>query len=133
MLPQGKNIWMQTEFYFYGEIVAIDGCNCTIKLDVPQEGIFEFKTEKELLQQQDKNLIYQTVGIHAKGIRNLITSEIKKNSLSVIKFIEYNPVYNQNYINELVDKGIKSYSGVDVDDWIAFIRGVDEQNKGESK
>ncbi|NMA21830.1 MAG: hypothetical protein GX927_14745 [Lentisphaerae bacterium] len=116
--------WTETEFFFYGEIVDAGGkSNPNIHLDVPEKGVLTISTKKEILSDQKENLLYKTVGVHAKGKKNIISGDIDVGSLSLIKFIDYVPAWDENYINGLIEKGSKVWSGIDVDTWLDEIRG----------
>lgn len=123
-------MWMDTEFFFYGEIVNAGGKNDpNIHLDVPGRGVLKISTDRKLLSGQKENLLYKTVGVHAKGQRNIANGEI--GSLSLIKFIDYTPTWDEDYINGLMEKGSKAWEGVDPDTWLLVWRFAPEESREE--
>ncbi len=116
--------WTDTEFFFYGEIVDAGGKNSpNIHLDVPEKGVLTISTSKQVLSEQQENLLYKTVGVHARGKRNIISGDIEVGSLSLIKLIDYAPAWDENYINGLVAKGSKTWREIDPDIWLNEVRG----------
>jgi len=118
--------WVKAEFYFYGEVTNIGGkTNPVINLNVPSLGILRIQTPKDVLANLDINLIYKIKGIKSSGVQNKITGETDYDSLHFMEFIEYEPAYDDNYLNEIIQKNTGVWANVkDVDSWLHDLRGV---------
>ena len=118
-----QNIWVDAEFYYYGQIVNAGGkinSNIHLSTDI---GIITIDTPKDFLEKFDKNLLYKSYGIRVIGKQNIETGEVDKNSLKFQELIDYNPNYNENYLKKLISQAKSNWVGIDPDSWLLEIRG----------
>ncbi len=118
-----ESYWFDSEFYLYGELQNIGGKKkCNIHIGSDEYGDLIVQTDKTTIEHLKENLLYKTIGIRASGKEN-IKGEFKKNSLKLIEFLDYNPTYDQNYINQWIAKAGKHWKGVDPEKWLSELRG----------
>lgn len=117
--------WVQTELYFYGTLTNAGGKNKpNIHIDTQEYGSIIIKTEKSYLSEQNENLLYKKVGVRALGLQSLDTGEIDRNSFALISLVDYQPKFDESYLNNLIQKAAKSWEDVeDADKWVHDIRG----------
>lgn len=119
-----ENIWVDAEFYFYGILKDAGGKNkANIHLDTEDYGYITIETGKAFLQEQEDNMLYKQFGVRAIGKQNIETGEIDTKSLNLIELIDYNPKFNDDYINQLISKAKKNWKGVNPDEWLLNLRG----------
>lgn len=117
------NIWVNAELYYYGILTNAGGKDkSNIHIDTPI-GTLIIATDKEMLEKEEKNLLYKYFGVRVAGRQNLETGEIDKSNLKLIELIDYNPTFEEDYINKLISKVGDKFDGIDVDNWITEIRG----------
>ena len=58
------------------------------------------------------------------GKQNVETGEIDSPSLKLLKIIDYEPSFDEGYLNELINKVGDRFNGMDVDEYISKIRGM---------
>jgi len=76
---------------------------------------------KEQLTEGVKKL-YKYYGLKATGKQNLVDGKI--DDLKLIDFLEYNPVFNKEELDMLIEKAAPNLSTIkNVDSWLAQIRG----------
>lgn len=126
-LIRGEAIWVNAEYYLYGTIVDAGGKNkANIHLDTKEFGTLTIATDKRLLSEYHDNPLYKTCGIRATGLQNIETGEIDRNSLKLIEIIDYNPVYDEEYMQDLIKKATRSWAHIDdPDEWLQNIRGYE--------
>lgn len=121
---QAEGLWADAEFYFYGVLKDAGGkSKANIHLDTKEYGYLKINVDKKFLESQDKNLLYKTYGIKASGKQNTITGDIDTSSLVFQELINYNPAYDESYIDNLIAKASPTWGGIDVDSWLADTRG----------
>lgn len=127
--PQSKfyrtqNIWVDAELYFYGILTNAGGkSKANIHLDTSDYGSIIVDTEKNFLEEQEQNLLYKKFGVRAKGKQNIETGEIDTKSLKLIQLIDYDPKFDNDYLNKLISKAKKNWKGINPDDWLLNLRG----------
>ena len=123
-LYRSENYWIDAEFYFYGILTNAGGKNkANIHLDTSDYGTIIINTGKVFLENQDQNLLYKKFGVRAKGKQNAETGEIDTKSLELLELIDYNPNFDNNYLNQLISKAKKHWKNVNADEWLNNIRG----------
>ncbi|MBN8678200.1 MAG: hypothetical protein J0M29_08240 [Chitinophagales bacterium] len=122
---RSEDVWVDAEFYFYGEIVDAGGKgSANVHLDTKDYGLLKISAAKSLLAAYEGNPLYKPYGVRAKGKQNVRSGELDKNSLELIDIIDYNPSYKEDYIKGLIKKAKKSWEDVpDADEWLQNIRG----------
>lgn len=118
-------IWADAEFYFYGKVTNAGGKDkANIHLLTEEFGSVAIETPKDFLEDYEKNLLYKTFGIRATGKQHSETGEIDKSTLKFIELVDYQPKYDEQYLNTLREKAKKNWLGtVDPDNWLREIRG----------
>ncbi|KXK57542.1 MAG: hypothetical protein IPM61_09870 [Chlorobi bacterium] len=124
-LIRSKELWANAEFYFYGTIVDAGGKGkANIHLDTQEYGLLKIATNKSMLSELELNPLYKQYGVRATGMQNLATREIDKTTLLLIEIIDYHPAFDEQYLQSLIEKGTKSWEGVeDPDTWLQQLRG----------
>ena len=120
-----ENIWVEAEFYFYGELKNAGGkSKANIHLDTEDYGYLAIETGEDFLRDQESNLLYKKYGIRAKGKQNIETGELDTKSLKLIKLIDYQPKFDSKYLGRLISKAKKNWQTInDVDGWLRDLRG----------
>lgn len=119
-----ENYWVDAEFYFYGILTNAGGkSKANIHIDTSDYGSITIDTGKDFLQEQEHNLLYKKFGVRANGKQNIETGEIDTKSLKLIELIDYNPSFDNDYLNQLISKAKKSWKGIDADKWLNNLRG----------
>jgi len=119
-----ENNWADAEFYFYGILKDAGGkSKANIHLDTDDYGYLSIETGEEFLKQREENLLYKTFGVRVKGKQNIDTGEIDTKSLKLLELINYNPKFDNDYLNGLIQKAKKNWKGINSDDWLINLRG----------
>lgn len=119
-----ENIWVDAELYFYGTLTNAGGkSKANIHLDTEEFGSLTIDTDKNYLKEQEENLLYKKFGIRAIGKQNIETGEIDKRSLKLLQLIDFNPKYDDDYLNALIHKAKNNWKGIDADEWLNDLRG----------
>lgn len=120
---RATDLWIDAEFYFYGVLTNAGGKDkSNIHLDT-DSGSLIITVDKNFLKSEEHNLLYKEYGVRVIGKQNAETGEIDKSNLTLLELINYNPGYNESYIQGLISKVGEKFKGVDVDAWIAEMRG----------
>lgn len=121
---RSENFWVDAEFYFYGILTNAGGKNkANIHLDTSDFGSITINTGKDFLEEQEQNLLYKKFGVRTSGKQNIETGEIDTKSLKLIQLIDYNPNFDNDYLNQLISKAKKSWKGINSDEWLLNLRG----------
>lgn len=120
-------IWADAEFYFYGKVTNAGGkSKANIHISTDELGVVTIETPKAFLEDYEENLLYKTFGIRAKGKQHSETGEIDKSTLKFIELVDYNPKYDEEYLNDLIEKASNNWGKVsDKNAWLREIRGYD--------
>jgi len=69
-------------------------------------------------------MLYKHLGVRAKGKQHSDTGEIDTSSLTFLELVEYHPKYDEDYLNNLIEKASDEWRGIaDKDAWLREIRG----------
>lgn len=119
-----ENIWSDAEFYFYGVLKDAGGkSKANIHLDTNDYGYLSIATGEEFLKEKEENLLYKRFGVRASGKQNIETGEIDTKSLKLLELIDYNPKFDKDYLNKLINKAKNNWRGINADDWLLNMRG----------
>lgn len=119
-----ENIWSDAEFYFYGVLKDAGGkSKANIHLDTKDYGYLSIETGEEFLKEREENLLYKKFGVRASGKENVETGEIDTKSLKLLELIDYNPKFDNDYLNTLINKAKNNWRGINADDWLLNMRG----------
>lgn len=123
---RSEKVWVESEFYFYGPVMSAGGkTDAAIKVEVKGRGLLTIATEKERLEGLEKNLLYHNCGVRARGRQNIDTGEIDRHSLQLVDLVDYEPKFDESYLNALIQKASPVWKDVDADEWMNDIRGRD--------
>ncbi len=119
-------ICVDAEFYFYGEITNMGGKTRPNFHIVTDHGTVLVQTPKDFLEQYERNPLYKTFGLRARGKQNVETGEIDTANLEFEEIIPYEPVFDEEYLQKLRDKAKDSWKDVvDPDEWLQQLRGTE--------
>lgn len=123
-LFRSEAVWADAEFYFYGKVTNAGGKDkANIHISTEEYGTIRIGTPIAFLEEYNENLLYKTFGIRALGKQNSVTGELDGNSLEFIELIDYQPKYDEFYINTLRSKAKKSWlANINPDNWLREIR-----------
>ncbi len=118
-------IWADAEFYFYGKITNAGGKDkANIHLLTDEYGTVRIQTPITFLEQQEENILYKSLGIRAKGKQHSENGDIDFTNLDFIELIDYNPIFDEDYLKNLRTKAKNSWlSKINPDEWLRQIRG----------
>ncbi len=120
-----ESIWADAEFYFYGKITNAGGKDkANIHIFTDEFGTLRIQTPISFLAKYEENILYKTLGVRATGKQHAETGEIDPTTLKFIELVDYQPKYDEGYLNNLIEKASQSWSKInDKDLWLKNIRG----------
>lgn len=119
-----QNTWVDAELYFYGILRDAGGkSKANIHLDTDDFGYLSIETGEKFLKDREENLLYKKYGVRARGKQNIETGEIDTKSLFLIELIDYQPKFDNDYLNSLIKKAKTSWKNVNPDEWLLNLRG----------
>ena len=86
-------------------------------------GSIIIQTTIPFLSNRKENILYKTFGIRAKGKQNSATGEIDKNSLSFLELVDYDAIYDEEYLKTRRNKAKKWLTNINPDDFLNNLRG----------
>lgn len=118
-------VWADAEFYFYGKVTNAGGKEkANIHVSTEDLGTIRIQTPISFLENYDDNLLYKSFGVRATGKQHSETGEIDTSSLKFVEMVDYHPKYDEQYLNNLIDKASGNWAQVsDKDSWLREIRG----------
>lgn len=118
------DIWVEAEFYFYGELTNAGGKNrSNIHIDTKEMGSVTIQTDKDFLKEKEENLLYRPYGVRAIGKQHLQTGEIDTSTLKLVELIDIQQKYDEHYLDRLIEQATPHWEGIDADDWLNELRG----------
>lgn len=121
---RSEAIWAEAEFYFYGKIINAGGKDkANIHLLSEDLGVVRIETPVDFLEKYEHNMLYRSFGIRAFGTQHSETGEIDRSTLRFVELIEYEPKYDEVYLNSLRSKASNWLKKIDADAWLKEIRG----------
>lgn len=122
-----KTTWVDAELYFYGMLKDVGGKNkANVHLDTDDYGYLSIETEEGFLKKRKENLLYKNYGVRAMGKQNVDTGEIDPKSLKLMELIDYDPKFDNEYLETLIVKAKKNWKGINAEDWLTDMRGAYE-------
>ncbi len=107
---RNAKLWVDAEFYLYGELTNAGGKSSpNIHLDTEEFGTLRISTDKDYLKGADKNLLYKKFGLRVTGKQNLQTFEMDRNSLTFVDLFDYDLEYSDAYLDGLMKKAAPSW------------------------
>ncbi len=125
-LYRTEAIWVDAEFYFYGKITNAGGKDKTnIHINTDEFGSVTILTPVSFFENLEENIIHKKpYGIRAVGKQHSETGELDKSSLKFIELVDFQPTYDEKYLQSLREKAKKSWLGnINPDVWLKEIRG----------
>lgn len=118
-------IWADAEFYFYGKITNAGGKDkANIHLLTSEFGTIRIQTPISFLEDYEENMLYKSIGIRTLGKQHSSTGEFDPSTLNFLELVDYQPKYDDLYLNGLREKAKKSWlDKIDPDNWLKEIRG----------
>jgi hypothetical protein len=122
---RSEPVWADAEFYFYGKVTNAGGKDkANLHLSTEEMGTVRIQTTIDFLKEYDDNLLYKNFGVRATGKQHSETGEIDTSSLKFVELVDYQPKYDESYLNQLISKASSTWSNVkDKDQWLREIRG----------
>jgi len=122
---RSEPVWADAEFYFYGKVTNAGGKDkANLHLSTEEMGTVRIQTTIDFLKEYDDNLLYKNFGVRATGKQHSETGEIDTSSLKFVELVDYQPKYDESYLNQLISKASSTWSTVkDKDQWLREIRG----------
>lgn len=122
-----EDVWVDAEFYMYGILKDAGGKNkANIHIDTDDYGYLAFETGQDFLMNQKENLLYKRYGVRAIGKQNIETGEIDTRTLKLLELINYDPLFDMDYIERLIEKASGKWENLDVDEYMSEVRGFYE-------
>jgi hypothetical protein len=120
-----ETIWADAEFYFYGKVTNAGGKDkANIHVLTEDLGTIRIQTPISFLEHYNDNLLYKTFGVRATGKQHSETGEIDTSNLKFVEMVDYQPKYDEHYLNKLIDKASGNWAQItDKDSWLREIRG----------
>lgn len=119
-----ENIMVDTEAYYYGTLTDAGGKDkANIHVDTKEAGLLIIRADKNYLADIKGNPLYRKYGVRVRAKQNIITGEIDKTTLTLVQLIDYQPKYDEAYLNELITKATPKWRGVDAELWLQQMRG----------
>lgn len=118
-------VWAEAEFYLYGRVTNAGGKDrANIHIQTDDYGLVIVKTPIAVLEQLEGNILYRTVGVRVVGKQHTETGELDRSELRFIELIDYQPNYDEEYLQNLRLKAKKNWLGsVEPDAWLRELRG----------
>lgn len=121
---RSESVWSDAEFYLYGKITNAGGKDkANIHVLTEEYGTLRVDTPQTVLESLQDNILYKPFGVRALGRQHSETGELDKSSLRFVGLVDYNPVYDENYLRALRSKAMGWLNQVDADEWLRDIRG----------
>ena len=119
-----ENIMVDIECYYYGTLTDAGGKDkANIHLDTREAGSLTIRTDKEYLADYPGNPLYREFGVRVRAKKNILTGDIDKTTLELVELMDYQPKFDEDYLNGLIRKATPKWKGVNADEWLASIRG----------
>ncbi|MCK9280097.1 MAG: hypothetical protein M0P71_05715 [Melioribacteraceae bacterium] len=84
----------------------------TIIIQIPKSFLYDF----------NDHLLYKNFGIRAKNKQNLETGEIDRSGLRFLDLVDYNPVYDEEYLKDLRKRTMRWLCEIDLESSLNEIR-----------
>jgi len=119
-------VWIKEEKNFYGTIVKTSAKFVVLNCD---NGLtYKIKVSPEQLKIIKENPDYKNCGILVSYRQRTDTWEYDSESFEMVEIFEHNPVYDEEYLNGLIEKSTPRWESVgDPDKWLKEIRGYENE------
>ena len=118
-------VWAEAEFYLYGRVTNAGGKDrANIHIQTDEYGLVIVKTPITMLEQIEGNILYRTFGMRVLGKQHTETGELDRSDLRFVELIDYQPNYDEAYLQSLRSKAKKNWlGGIEPDAWLRELRG----------
>ena len=118
------SLWVDAEFYLYGILTNAGGKDKpNIHLDTKDIGHVIIATDKAILKEQERNMLYKKCGVRVSGKQRIDTGGFDKTTFRFLNFIDHDTRFNIDYLDSLMAKVGDKFKDMDVDKYISEIRG----------
>lgn len=118
-----QETWVYVEKYLHGKVVDMGGktkANVHIELENGESLIIA--STQDLLEKGEQNRLYRPALLHITAEENLSTGKLRNYKL--LAFENYQPSYNENEFNTMVERGTKAWESIsDGNLWLEMLRG----------
>ena len=119
-----KEMWVDSEMYFYGEITNIGGKNKTnLHLMTEEYGTVIIETPKTFVMNEGAPLIYRKFGFRVAAKQHSTTGELDRSSFKFLELVAYQPQYNEAYLNKKIKKSSPKWKDIQPELWLNELRG----------
>ena len=119
-----ENILVDIECYYYGTLTDAGGKDkANIHLDTKDAGSLIIRTDKEYLAGYQGNPLYKKFGVRVRAKKNILTGDIDKSTLVLVELMDYQPKFDEDYLQGLIRKATPKWRGVNAGEWLANVRG----------
>lgn len=119
-----ENILVDIECYYYGTLTDAGGKDkASIHLDTKDAGSLTIRTDKEYLAGYQGNPLYKKFGVRVRAKKNILTGDIDKSTLVLVELMDYQPKFDEDYLQGLIRKATPKWRGVNADEWLTNVRG----------
>jgi hypothetical protein len=120
---RSEDTWITVEKYLYGTVIDMGGKNrANVHIELENGDTVIVTSTPEFLALENKNRIYHSASLHVMAEENLITGKLRNYSL--LSFSDYQPSYNDDEFNLMVEKGTKAWADIgDATEWLEDLRG----------
>ena len=113
--------FIESEFILYGKINEEGGINPNFHIITKDHGRLIISASEEQLITGEKRL-YKIYGVRVIGKQSLVDGKLY--DLKLLDYIEYNPTFNMDELNILIQQASKKWETIpDVDVWLNGLRG----------
>jgi len=120
---RAQDAWVYVEKYLHGRVVDMGGkTKANVHIELESGETLIISSTQDLLEQGEKNRLYRSALLHITAEENLSTGRLRNYKL--LAFENYQPSYNENEFNTMVEQGTKAWEGIsDANLWLETLRG----------
>lgn len=124
-LKVNESIWVDTELYLYGTLENAGGSSkSNVHIRTKDYGLVIVDTDRDMLKDRKDNFLYRNFAIRANSRIDISTGQIDFTHVKMIDMTPFDPVYDEGYLDSLIDKAEENWKEVeDVDSWLNEMRG----------
>lgn len=118
-----EDVWVKVEKYLYGTVFDMGGQNkVNVHIKLEDGTIEKITSTPKFLMAEKENRLYHAVSLHVTAEENLMTGKLRNYHL--IDFLDYQPSYDDDEFNLMVEKGTKAWADIpDATAWLEDLRG----------
>lgn len=116
--------WVNVEKYLFGQVVDMGGAqkaNVHLALEDTGQTVIVGATQDFLREQQTNRLYHKTL-LRVQAEENTRTGALR--NVRLIDFVEYDPQYDEQALEQFIEKGTKAWADVpNAAEWVRKLRG----------